>query len=46
MQSPIELNPKLTQYEDAETAVAIYKEANLIISQYEAVKQAALNYGP
>lgn len=39
----IELAQKLAQYEDADTAIAVYKEANLLISQLEEVKQAALN---
>lgn len=41
--SPAELLQKLTQYEDAETAIAVYKEANLAISQFEEIKQAALS---
>lgn len=41
--SPIELTQKLTQHEDADTAIAVYKEANFIIGQYEEVKKAALN---
>lgn len=41
--SPAELAQKLTQYEDADTAIAVYKEANFIIAQFEDVKKAALN---
>ncbi len=41
--SPNELLQKLTQYEDAETAIAVYREANFIIAQLEDVKKAALN---
>jgi hypothetical protein len=43
MLNPIELTQKLAQYEDAETAIAVYREANHIISQFEEIKQAALN---
>lgn len=41
--TPTELAQKLAQYEDADTAIAVYKEANFIISQLEEVKRAALN---
>lgn len=41
--TPTELTQKLTQYEDADTAIAVYKEANFIISQLEEVKKAALS---
>lgn len=41
--SPTELAQELAQYEDADTAIAVYKEANLLISQFEEVKKAALN---
>lgn len=41
--SPNELLQKLTQHEDAETAIAVYKEANHIIGLFEEVKQAALS---
>lgn len=40
--TPAELIQKLTQYEDGDTAIAVYKEANLAISQLEEVKRAAL----
>lgn len=43
MKTPIELTQILTQYEDAESAIAVYKEANLAIAQYQAVKDAALS---
>lgn len=42
MMTPTELIQKLTQYEDGDTAIAVYKEANLAISQFEEVKKAAL----
>lgn len=41
--SPVELAQKLTQYEDVDTAIAVYKEANFIIGQLEDVKKAALS---
>lgn len=41
--SPTELLQRLAQYEDAETAIAVYKEANHAIGQFEEVKQAALS---
>ena len=36
------LTEQLTQQEDAETAIAVYKTANWIISQLEEVKDSAL----
>lgn len=41
--TPTELVQKLTEYEDLETAVAVYKEANFLIAQFEDVKKAALS---
>lgn len=41
--TPIELAQKLTQYEDVDTAIVVYREANLAIAEFEKVKQAALS---
>ncbi len=41
--TPIELTQKLTQYEDIDTAIAVYKEANFYIGQYDEVKKACLS---
>ena len=41
--SSIKLALKLSEYEDVETAIVVYKEANFIIKQYQKVKKAALN---
>lgn len=43
MTTVIELAQKLAQYEDADTAIAVYKEASLLIGQLEDVKQSALS---
>ena len=37
-----QLTEQLTQYEEAETAISVYKTANWIISQLEEVKHSAL----
>lgn len=42
MKTPIELTQILTQYEDAASAIAVYKECNLAIAEYEKIKEAAL----
>jgi hypothetical protein len=42
MKTPTELAQILAQYEDAESAIVVYKEANLAIAGYEEVKKAAL----
>jgi hypothetical protein len=42
-QVAVELNRKLAEAEDAETAIAVYKMANWIISQLEEVKKAAIS---
>lgn len=38
-----QLNNYLAHAEDAESAIAVYKTANWVISQLEAVKESALN---
>lgn len=41
--TPIELTQKLTQYEYVDTAIAVYKEANFIIGQYDEIKKNCLS---